>query len=387
MSDFFDRNTKSVKDIYDSFKNQKLIVDNSYQRRKVWIEQDQVRLIETILLNQIIPEVFFWSASVDPENGETITHIVDGQQRINAIVEFIDGGYCLNKKDLLVKELASIIGNKHFSELPNEYKKLIWTYKISVVDIDRKCNRDIIKQMFNRLNLTNYNLNPSEKRHIKDSAFGDKAEALANDDFWTKCKVFSANDARRMNDTTFCCGIYILADIGLTSEINNKTINQYYDDNSNLFDEKNELFNRIKTAMNYINNLIDKQTAEFISKKVQLFTLFSVVFRLMDNNINLSDIIFTTFKNFVKAYSLFKENQKDKLVEQGYEIAVDNITQYRAASSEGVNTLRNRVVRCEVLYKILTGEIVGINEQLLSIIEILNKYDESFEQLEIFDEE
>lgn len=387
MSDFFDRNKKSVKDIYDSFKNKKLIIDNSYQRRKVWIEQDQVRLIETILLKQIIPEVFFWAASVDPENGDTITHIVDGQQRINAIVEFIDGGYCLNKKDLLDKEIASIIGNKRFSELPNEYKELIWTYKISIVDIDRICDRETIKQMFNRLNLTNYNLNSSEKRHIKDSVFGDKAEALATDDFWPKCKVFSANDARRMNDTTFCCGIYILADIGLTSEINNKTINQYYDDYMSSFDEEDELFNKIKIAMDYIINLYDKQTAEFISKKVQLFTLFSVVFRLMDNGITLNDTIFALFKNFVKAYSLYKEEIKDNLIEQGYGIAIQNIAQYRAASSEGVNTLRNRVVRYEILHKLLTGQIFGINEQLLSIIETLNKYNESFEQLEIFDED
>ena len=379
MSDFFDRNTQSIKDIYDGFKNQKLIIDNSYQRRKVWIEQDQVRLIETILLKQIIPEVFFWAASVDPENGNTITHIVDGQQRINAIVEFIDCGFRLNKKDLLDRDLALEVGNKLFSELSNSYKELIWTYKISIVDINRKCSRETIKQMFNRLNLTNYSLNLAEKRHIKDSVFGDKSEALAGDDFWDKCKVFSANDARRMKDTTFCCTVYILADIGLSADIGSKIINQYYDDNKNTFDENNELLNKIRLAMDYITKLMDKQTVGFISKKVQLFSLFSVMFSFIDKNIELNNIVFMRFKNFVKAYSLYREDEQDALKDKGLGVAVDNISRYKLASSEGVNTLR-------ILYKILTGEILGVNEQFLSIIKMLNIYDESLEQVDFLSE-
>jgi uncharacterized protein with ParB-like and HNH nuclease domain len=36
-----------------------LVVDDSYQRRSVWGEKDKIRLIETILLNLVIPELFF----------------------------------------------------------------------------------------------------------------------------------------------------------------------------------------------------------------------------------------------------------------------------------------------------------------------------------------
>jgi len=39
-----------TKEIYDKFENGTLIIDESYQRRKVWMVVDKVRLIETILM-------------------------------------------------------------------------------------------------------------------------------------------------------------------------------------------------------------------------------------------------------------------------------------------------------------------------------------------------
>ena len=81
----FIRNNRTIDVIYGDFKERKLIVDTSYQRRKVWNDEDKIRLIETILLGLVMPEVFFWVCSVDVDTGKTITHIVDGQQRINTI--------------------------------------------------------------------------------------------------------------------------------------------------------------------------------------------------------------------------------------------------------------------------------------------------------------
>lgn len=101
MSYEFRRNTKTIEEINREFKYGRLIVDMTYQRRKVWNDEDRIRLIETILLGLVIPEVFFWTANVNADTGETITHIVDGQQRINAIVDYINGDFALSEKCLL----------------------------------------------------------------------------------------------------------------------------------------------------------------------------------------------------------------------------------------------------------------------------------------------
>ena len=114
MKFIFRRNTKSIKEIYTEFAKGMLFADENYQRRKVWNIQDKVRLIETILLEFVMPEVFLWIASRNPETGEAITHIVDGQQRITAIAEFINGEFCLDGKYLLDDDLKERCGKKYF---------------------------------------------------------------------------------------------------------------------------------------------------------------------------------------------------------------------------------------------------------------------------------
>ncbi len=61
MKYLFRRNTKTIQEIYSDFVEGGLFADPSYQRRKVWNDQDNVRLIETILMELVMPEVFFWN--------------------------------------------------------------------------------------------------------------------------------------------------------------------------------------------------------------------------------------------------------------------------------------------------------------------------------------
>ena len=219
MKYLFRRNTKTIQEIYSDFVEGRLFADPSYQRRKVWNDQDNVRLIETILMELVMPEVFFWTADRNPDTGIASTHIVDGQQRISAIVDFIGGEFSLNERDLTNDEIKASCGKKIFQELDESYKNKIWEYPISIVVIDSECTIADIKEMFYRLNLTNYSLNRQEKRNSKDSVFGDKCEALSTYDFWKKTKLFSSADAKRMKDVEYCCAIYILANEGIVERM------------------------------------------------------------------------------------------------------------------------------------------------------------------------
>ena len=224
-----------------------------------------------------------------------------------------------------------------------------------------------IKQMFFRLNLTNYSLNPQEKRNSVDSVFGDKAISLSNFDFWNDKKLFSSNDAKRMKDVEYCCSIYILAQEGIVDQTNGKKINDYYDDYKDNFDDDNKLTDRILDAMNMIDLLMDKTTLSFISKKAQMYTLFSICFKMIDNGIKIDNEIFERFKQFVETYNRFRNsflcNYEDAQLADLYE----NIKKYKLASSEGINKIANRMIRFEILYKICVEKNDNVNEQLSKI--------------------
>lgn len=349
--EIYNRNNHEIKDIYKDFTAGKLIVDPSYQRRHVWMDQDKVRLIETILMGLIVPEVFFWPASIDPETGDTLTHIVDGQQRIDSIVDFIDGKYKLSSKYLLDAEIKNKYGDLFFSELSDEAKTNFWTYRLSVVDIDKSQNMEQIKRMFYRLNLTNYSLNEQEKRNSKSSAFGDKSESLAKNEFWNELRVFSANDARRMKDTEYCCSIYILAQEGIVDQTGTKKVNEYYDDNAEEYDVSNKLTNKIIDAMDIIKTWSNKNTISFISKKAQMYTMFCVAFRLIDDSIDNTEKVKEKIEKFIIAYNLFRNEQELQFEDAEEASLYDSIKKYKLASSEGINKFQNRIIRYEQIYK------------------------------------
>ncbi len=381
----FTHQINTIDEINRDFLNGKLKIDTNYQRRKVWNIQDKVRLIETIIMELVMPEVFFWTASRNAETGEAITHIVDGQQRINAIVDFVNGEFNLNEKHLLNEEVKRDYGNLFFKDLNTDIKNKIWEYPISVVKIDSACTLEQITDMFFRLNLTNYNLNPQEKRNSKMSDFGDKSEALSTLDFWKNKKLFSSNDAKRMKDVEYCCAIYILANEGIVDQTNGKKINDYYDDYKDSFDEDNVLTDKIYMAMDTIDKMTDKTTLSFVSKKAQMYTLFCVAFEMIERKIEL-DGIFERFKAFVEAYNKFRNefviSYNDPILSEMYE----NIKKYKLASSEGINKVGNRVIRFEILSKICIESDYNIISKLSEISkdfeDKLKERENNFDKLE-----
>ena len=367
----YHRNSKTINDIYTMYKSGSLYADNTYQRRRVWSEQDNVRLIETVLLDLVIPEVFFWVSQIDPETGATITHIVDGQQRIAAIVDFIDCKYSMNARYLLDNKIKNKYEGRFFSELDTESKNKIWQYNVSIVNIASDCTFDEIKTMFYRLNLTNYSLNNQEKRNSQDSIFGDKSVALSNNQFWDKARVFSSSDAKRMRDVVFCCSIFILANEGIINQTDDKRINEYYKDYADSFDSDGKLFERIEAAMGIIESCIDKSTIQFLSKKAQIYTVFSVIFKAFDKNDDLSKL-FIRLKAFINAYAQFRNEYTPEYDSYSQESAVyDKLKQYKLASSEGINKVTNRMIRFEILYKFC---FVDSDDVILTLNTIKNDF-------------
>ena len=361
--------------IYNGFKDGTLIVDRTYQRKTVWGPKDNIRLIETILLNLIIPEIFLWDFDTDPNNGETITHIVDGQQRINAIFDFIAGKYKLQKKYLTDTEIQEKYGDKYFEDLADETKKAIWSYEMSIIYLDKDFSLDEVRKMFYRLNLTDYNLNEQEKRNSLNSKFGDASEKLANEKFWDLYKVFSPRDIRRMQDVEYCSSILILAREGIIDQTKNERIDQIYKEFCEDYSDEYIDIEKVHNAMELIKKITCGETNGFVNKKIQMYTLFSVMFDFEENRIEVSEVIIHMFATFVQCYIMFKNEydlQGESIEEQK---VIEYLKKYKLASSEGVNKLGNRMIRFEVLKKLLLQvDNISVND--------LKKVQQKMERLE-----
>ena len=90
--------------------------------------------------------------------------VIDGQQRLRAIFEFLDDGFGLgeSKDDSSVKAF----NNKKYSELPNELRQRILNYDIVVQELSGFSDDDI-RDMFARMNRYVVPLSKQELRHAK----------------------------------------------------------------------------------------------------------------------------------------------------------------------------------------------------------------------------
>lgn len=343
-----------VKDIYDKFGNGTLYVDNSYQRRKIWNDIDKVRLIETILLGYLVPSLYLWDAETDAATGKTITHIVDGQQRINAIVEYIENGFSLVKSSLTHVEGNESFLNKKFSELDDTDKIKIWSYDIPVVQLDNIDSVETIKKVFYRLNLTDYNLREQEKRHsTSNGLFADLAIEISENEFWSENNIFNVGDIKRMKDIEFCASLLLLARQGIINQTTQKVLNEAYDDYKEVYPDRDTDKQRILDWIEEIKKLINDTTLVFIQKKSQLYTIFSVIDYLKQNNQQVTESMKCNFEEFVKEYLAFKNNESGE--KEPYRIILNK---YKLAVSEGIHKQKNRMIRFNIMKNVI---LVGLH--------------------------
>ena len=341
-----------IKDIRDKFAEGDIVIDDSYQRRSVWMLRDKIRLIETILNDYLVPPLYFWDAETDPDTGLIRKHIVDGQQRVAAIVDFIEGTFKLDEKFLTI-EGENEYSNQYFSELSSELKTRIWSYDLPAIDLRSEVTESQIRNIFTRLNLTEYSLNSQERRHSSNQGeFSEAAYLIADMNFWIEKNIFSAADLRRMGDIEFCASLLLLARKGIVDQTTQKVLNDAYSDFSESYPDKEKDIQTVSSWMEVISPFIEPRTKRFL-KKTQLYSLFCLADFITSKKLEVSEEHVERFANYVKNYQLFKSENDGSAVDSDL---LDLITTHKLAASEGLNKQKNRMLRFESIRKAVFGK-------------------------------
>ncbi|MGE8143486.1 DUF262 domain-containing protein [Novosphingobium sp. NPDC080210] len=131
-----------------------------YQRRLRWDNQKKSRLIESFIMNVPVPPVFLYESSLGAYE------VMDGQQRLNAVVEFLAGEFSLSG----LKIWPSLNG-RSFAQLPPLIRRGLERAKISAITLTSDLagggddSIDLRAQVFDRLNTGGERLNQQELRN------------------------------------------------------------------------------------------------------------------------------------------------------------------------------------------------------------------------------
>jgi len=139
-----------IKELYDKVKRKsstQLLLTREFESYFTWGESAQIRFIETLLLGIPIPSVYFY------QNEDGTHQIIDGIQRINAIIQFMDDALELKRKhlDYLRDPISEFVGAV-FSSLPLPPRRRFENTTITVHIFKPQTSTAIRYTIFNRLN-------------------------------------------------------------------------------------------------------------------------------------------------------------------------------------------------------------------------------------------
>ena len=351
MTKMFERKSTSltISEFYDNYQSNKYNFDVAYQRKSnIWSEDKKSFLIDSILKNYPIPAIFL-RPSIDTTNGKTVYDVVDGKQRLETIVSFIENKIPLTDyfaEDEFIDdknaEVASKIAGLNFQDIQknssqfNDYIRQFWTYTLNIEYLYEQDN-DLVATVFDRLNRNGEPLTRQELRKAKyaNTFLLKVIDNLSKDVFWIEKLKRVRSD--RMEDVEFISELFFLV---LTNKINDSSqdlLDKFYDEFASDEEHIKIAEREFNDIVNYIKTLnIDFKNYRRLCWTTHLYSLFSLAWRLNKEKIEPQKVK-NKLERFYKSYF-----SKDK----NYE---GDLKTYKEASSSRTRSATQRNKRLEAL--------------------------------------
>ncbi|MCA4348409.1 DUF262 domain-containing protein, partial [Acinetobacter baumannii] len=333
----------SLLNLVNDIRERRLVPDAYFQRDLVWREIHKKDFIETILLGLPFPQLFISKGKVDLVEMKTVSCIVDGQQRTNAIIEFIDNRFS--------------VSDKFFRDLDDIERTNFLKYEIAVIELDLENDDPQVQEIFQRINRTANSLRGIEKQ----------ASQYATSDFMLTAKLLSDQI-----DLTAENNEYFKEDPRIPSDYYDWAKQQKVTRSQDLF-TSNNLFTPLeisrKNHLSYVLNLIASIEGGIFhrnEKTNEYLELYSENFQSKDDVVKLiekTSSIYLKLKFSKKSYWLNKANffslfyALAKNINEGKNINIEKLKEnldifysnlpdeYKISATEGVNNLRERRTR------------------------------------------
>lgn len=179
-----------VSDFYRLKEEIKLHPD--YQRdNNVWTTRQKTLFIDSIINGYLIPSIYIESAPRHGANKRERWSVLDGQQRLTAILEFADDQLRLSEDFIFYADRSINAHGMLLSELRDTYPLIARKFDSFIIPtiIVEAESTDEIEEMFERLN-SSTSLNAAERRNAIGGPMRELSNTLALHAFFTdKCPI------------------------------------------------------------------------------------------------------------------------------------------------------------------------------------------------------
>jgi hypothetical protein len=274
MGKNFNLRPYSINDFREWNERKELVLSPKFQRRRVWSDKAKSYLIDTILRGLPIPPVFI-RQKIDSETRKTIREVIDGQQRLAAILDFLKDGFKVSKIH------NENYGNLYFSELSPDVQENFLQYEIDTNLVLTSENEQVL-EIFARLNTYTVQVNKQELWNAKYfGLFKQTVHSLAYEfnTFWVNSKILSEQKIARMGDVELASELIIAMIDGIQDK---KVIGNYYESYDNKFPDRDKIKERFKKCIDTIGEIYGENLPSSYFNRAPLFyTLYCVIYDLL----------------------------------------------------------------------------------------------------------
>jgi len=182
----------TIADVYQLIDEGKLVLRPDFQRKFVWTHEHQEAFIDTVLNGLPFPEIYVCEGEVDVQRLRTTRLVIDGQQRLTTIRNYIEG-----KHEHPPTKVAP------YQALTNDQKQDFLSYQIVMRDLG-KVDEDTTREIFRRINLTKFKLDDVEIHNaVYDGHFIQAAKFILENVELEQYGVLRESEFTRMADLHF----------------------------------------------------------------------------------------------------------------------------------------------------------------------------------------
>lgn len=332
-------NNINIATFWENVNLKKYNFEPEYQREgDVWSEPDKSYLIDTILKNFPMPPIFLHQ-HIDTNTGKTIYDVIDGKQRLTAIISFLKNEIAIPDDFSGDNFGDSRLDGMYFKDLDElelvEWKRNLWKYEISIEYIETD-NERVVNHIFDRLNRNGEPLNKQELRKAKygSSNFykivAELADAPRFQDTKDRLRVNRLEHHEFVSEL-----IFLISENRIIAGDNPEELDALY----NTLSEQDEArLNEIKDTFLGVEDIFNSFDINFDDKRLygvsHIYGLWGLAWRLYTTQKNVKDID-QLLKDFYTAYT---QKQNDAIVEE-----------YRQTMSAGTKSIARRTRRIDAL--------------------------------------
>ncbi len=240
-----------------------------YQRDLVWTTAQKQLLIDTILRGYDIPKLYFREYEKDDYQYQ----VIDGQQRLNAIWDFMDEKYSLPKNAEPVDGIE--IAGKKFSQLDIKLNMKWQRYTLDIVILEESTEDDAMNLFLRLQNGTN--LKAQEKRNAMPGRMKEFVLDVSNHDFFKNSVHFK--NTRNSYDLTAAQMVLLTITNGIRN-VRDKDLTQMYKDEIS-FNKESPVAKKVFRILNYLYKMFPNNTPEL--EKYNVISLYIIIMKLIDD--------------------------------------------------------------------------------------------------------